>query len=233
MVTANRGYVIQVAMDEEAQPFLEAAGEVSEPVRIGGAVHRGLELAGRTVVLVTSGIGMINAAGATAGAIHRYGDDVAIIVAGSCGGLAAKVSVGDVVVGTDTINVEADATAFGYVPGQTPGMPASYSADAEIRTALAATTLDGAVVREGVMGAGDKFATVDIAHELRESFPGLLTIDMETVAVAQTAHSHGAAFAVARAVSDLCAPDGTEFETHIDDAAERSARVVIAALGAL
>jgi adenosylhomocysteine nucleosidase len=34
-------------------------------------------------------------------------------------------------------------------------------------------------------------------------------------------------------VSDLCAPDGTEFLTHVDDAALRSARVVIAAIGSL
>ncbi len=219
-------------MDEEAEPFLAMADEVSEPVTIGRAVHRGLQLGGRTVVLVVSGIGMVNAADAAAGAIHRYGADAAIICAGSCGGLAAGVAVGDVVVGTETVNVEAHATAFGYVPGQTPGMPASYAADAELRATLAGAVA-GVPVREGGVGSGDKFATADIALGLREAFPALVSIDMETVAIAQVAHNHGARFAVARAVSDLCAPDGSEFETHIDDAADRSARVVIAALGAL
>jgi adenosylhomocysteine nucleosidase len=223
-------YVIQVAMDEEAAPFLEAAAEASEPIRIGRAVHRGIVLGGRTVVLVVSGIGMVNAADAAAGAIHRYGPDVALIGAGTAGGLASAVAVGDVIVATEAVNVDADARAFGYVLGQTPGMPARYPADPVLLDALASES-DGA--RVGAMGAGEKFVTVELAHALRGDFPELLSVDMETAAVAQVAHNHGARFAVARGVSDLCAPTAEQFETHVDDAAERSARVVIAALGRL
>lgn len=226
-------YAIQVAMDEEAQPFIDAASEASDPVWIGRAVHRGLQLGGRTVVLVTSGIGMVNAADAASGAVHRYGEGLAIISAGTCGGLAASAAVGEVVVGTETVNVEANAEAFGYAPGQTPGMPASYAADPALADALARAEVDGVSVRRGAMGAGDKFATTDIAHGLRAAFPSLVTIDMETVAVAQTAYNHGVRFAAARAISDLCAPDGAEFDTHLDGAAERSARIVLAALGTL
>ncbi|GAB2517666.1 5'-methylthioadenosine/adenosylhomocysteine nucleosidase [Microbacterium petrolearium] len=222
-------YVIQVAMDEEAAPFLEAAAEASEPIRIGRAVHRGIVLGGRTVVLVVSGIGMVNAADAAAGAIHRYGPDVALIGAGTAGGLASAVAVGDVIVATEAVNVDADARAFGYVLGQTPGMPARYPADPVLLDALGG----GDGVRIGAMGAGEKFVTVELAHALRRDFPELLSVDMETAAVAQVAHNHGARFAVARGVSDLCAPTAEQFETHVDDAAERSARVVIAALGRL
>lgn len=219
-------YVIQVAMDEEAAPFLEAAAEASEPIRIGRAVHRGMVLGGRTVVLVVSGIGMVNAADAAAGATHRYGPDVALIGAGTAGGLASAVAVGDVIVGTEVVNVDADARAFGYVLGQTPGMPARYPAD----PVLLDTLSGGDGVRIGAMGAGEKFVTIELAHALRRDFPELLSVDMETAAVAQVAHNHRARFAVARGVSDLCAPTAEQFETHVDDAAERSARVVIAAL---
>jgi len=222
-------FVIQVAMEEEAQPFLDAAQEVSEPLRVGRAVHRGVVLGGRTAVLVVSGIGMVNAADAATGAVHRYGPEVALISAGTAGGLAAAVEVGDVVVGTGAVNVEADARAFGYELGQTPGMPARYGVDASLRAALAAGAA-GAVVREGAMGSGEKFVTVGIAHGLRELFPDLLSVDMETAAIAQVALNHGVAFAAARGISDLCAPDASQFETHVDDAAERSARVVLAAL---
>ncbi|WP_051172021.1 5'-methylthioadenosine/S-adenosylhomocysteine nucleosidase [Microbacterium indicum] len=228
-------YVVQVAMPEEAQPFLDAATEASDPVRIGRAEHRGIVLGGRTVVLVVSGIGMVNAADAAAGSVFRYGGegDLAIISAGTCGGLAADVEVGDVVVSADTVNVEAEATAFGYVPGQVPGMPPVFSSDDEIAGALAAVSDAGIRVRRADMGAGDKFVTSGIALGLRETFPGLVTVDMETSAVAHTALNHGVRFAAARGVSDLCAPSAEQFETHVDDAAERSARVVIAALAAL
>ena len=48
--------VVQVAMDEEAQPFLDAAAQVSDPVTLGRAVHRGVVIGGATLVLVVSGI---------------------------------------------------------------------------------------------------------------------------------------------------------------------------------
>ncbi|GAA4196314.1 5'-methylthioadenosine/S-adenosylhomocysteine nucleosidase [Microbacterium oryzae] len=225
--------VVQVAMDEEAQPFLDAASEVSEPVQIGRAIHRGVVVGGRTFVLVRSGIGMVNAAVAAVGSAHRYGDDILLISAGSAGGLGPGVQVGDIVVGTQYINVDADAQAFGYVPGQVPGMPPSYAPDPFAHAALITAALADGRGREGAIGSGEKFVTVDIAHRLREVFPAILAVDMETAALAQTAFNLGLRFASLRAISDLCAPDGTEFETHIDDAAERSAQVVLAALAQL
>ncbi|HJB63110.1 MAG TPA: 5'-methylthioadenosine/S-adenosylhomocysteine nucleosidase [Candidatus Microbacterium pullistercoris] len=220
--------VIQVAMDEEAQPFLDAAREVSEPIPVGRAVHRGIVLGGATVVLVVSGIGMVNAADAAVGALHRYGPEGVILVsAGSAGGLAADARVGDVVVGGSVVNLDADARAFGYALGQVPGMPASYAADPALVAALAG---GAGPVREAAMGSGEKFVTTELAHVLRQDFPAVRTVDMETAAIAQIAHNHGVRFAACRAISDLCAPDSGEFATHIDDAAARSARVVIDAL---
>ena len=178
--------IIQVAMDEEAQPFLDAARQVSDPLTVGRAVHRGIVLGDATVVLVVSGIGMVNAADAAVGAVHRYGPDGVILVsAGSAGGLAADARVGDVVVGTSVVNVDADARAFGYALGQVPGMPAVYETDAQLATALAAS--DRAVHR-AAMGSGEKFVTADLAHALRTDFSALWSIDMETAAIAQAAH---------------------------------------------
>lgn len=183
--------IVQVAMDEEAQPFLDVADQVSDPVTIGRAVHRGVVIGGATIVLVVSGIGMVNAADAVAGSVFRYGSEIVLVSAGSAGGLASDARVGDVVVGTEIINVEADARAFGYVLGQVPGMPASYPAD----EALAAVFAGERVTR-----------------------------------AAMAAFNHGVRFAACRAISDLCAPDSEEFDTHLDGAAARSAEVVINAL---
>lgn len=227
----TRAAVILVAMDEEAAPFLERASEVSEPVVIGGAEHRGIVVGGRTHVLVRTGIGMVNGASAAASAIGRYGD-IHLISAGSAGGLAPGVQVGEVVVSDALVNVAADARAFGYALGQVPGMPASYEGDPELRRALLAARGD-LTVREGAIGSGERFVTAEYAHRLRADFPQLLAVDMESAAIAQVAYRHGVRFVSARAVSDLCAPDGTEFLTHIDGAAERSARLVLDALAAL
>jgi adenosylhomocysteine nucleosidase len=227
--------VVLVAMDDEAAPFLDLASEVGEPERVGRAVHRHVTLAGRPVVLVRSGIGFVNTTAAGTSAILRHGVDVPLISAGSAGGLAKDVAVGDVVLGTRLVNADADARAFGYVLGQVPGMPEAYDAAPALADAVrqAAATIDGQVLREGTIGSGEKFATADLALRLREDFPDMLAIDMESAALAQLCHSFGTDFVSVRAVSDLCAPDGTEFLTHVDDAALRSARVVIAAIGSL
>ncbi|MER7796469.1 5'-methylthioadenosine/S-adenosylhomocysteine nucleosidase [Microbacterium sp. NPDC096154] len=224
--------VILVAMDEEAAPFVERADEVSRPTRIGGAEHRGIVLGGRTHVLVRTGIGMVNGAHAAAGAIARYGEGVHLVSAGSAGGLAKGVQVGDVVVSDSLVNVGADARAFGYALGQVPGMPVAYDGDAQLRGALLGARGE-LTVREGAIGSGERFVTSELAEQLRGDFPHLLAVDMESAAIAQVAHNHGTRFVSVRAVSDLCAPDGTEFLTHIDDAADRSAQLVVRALSAL
>ncbi|GAA4702732.1 adenosylhomocysteine nucleosidase [Promicromonospora umidemergens] len=236
--------VVLVAMDDEAAPFLDLASEVGEPERVGRAEYRRITLAGRPVVLVRSGIGFVNATAAGAAAILRHGADVPLISAGSAGGLAKDVAVGDVVLGVRLVNADADARAFGYVLGQVPGMPEAYDADpvladavrraaADVEAREPAGGQDRPALREGTIGSGEKFATTDLALRLRADFPDILAVDMESAALAQLCHGFGARFVSVRAVSDLCAPDGTEFLTHVDDAALRSAQVVTATVGLL
>jgi adenosylhomocysteine nucleosidase len=236
-------------MDDEAAPFLSLASDVGEPERVGLAEQRLITLGGRTVLLVRSGIGFVNTTSAAAAAILRYGTGVPLISAGSAGGLGKDVAVGDVVLGTRLVNADADARAFGYVLGQVPGMPEAYDAAPALADAVrgGAATVAGTatgtgtgagageqqVLREGVIGSGEKFVTTDLAHQLRSDFPDMLAVDMESAALAQLSHNFGVDFVSVRAVSDLCAPDGTEFRTHVDDAAHRSALVVTAAIGLL
>lgn len=227
--------VVLVAMDDEAAPLLDLASEVGEPERVGRAEHRHVTLAGQPVVLVRSGIGFVNSTAAGTSAILRHGVDVPLISAGSAGGLGKDVAVGDVVLGSRLVNADADARAFGYALGQVPGMPEAYDAAPRLADAVrqAAATVTGQVLREGTIGSGEKFATADLALRLRADFPDMLAIDMESAALAQLCHNFGTDFVSVRAVSDLCAPDGTEFLTHVDDAALRSAQVVAAAVGLL
>ena len=227
--------VVVVAMDDEAAPFLELASEVGQPERVGRAEYRHLTLADRPVVLVRTGIGFVNATGAGAAAILRHGTDVPLISAGSAGGLAKDVAVADVVLGTRAVNADADARAFGYVLGQVPGMPEAYDADPWLADAVrrAAGTVEGQVLREGTIGSGEAFVTADMALRLRADFADMLAVDMETAALAQLCHNFGTRFVSVRGISDLCAPDDTEFLTHVDDAALRSARVVTAMIGLL
>lgn len=241
--------LVVVAMREEAEPIrarLTAPGdpaegdpqEIETPFAQVQAV-RG-ELAGAPTVLLTTGIGIAAASAAATWGIlaHR---PRAVIAAGSCGGLASDIEVGTLVVGETFAYSIADATAFGYAPGQVPGQPERFTADvdwADRAEAAARAASDSATdtaglpsvgphVRRGLMLSGDAFVTAPLAQPMRERFPQALTADMETTATAQIAAGLGVPMVALRAVSDLCGPAaGQQFHLELDVVAERSAQAV-------
>lgn len=223
--------IVAVAMAEEAAPFL-AAGCASTPRSVGNAVQWQLELDAHSILLVRTGIGLVNAACGLTAAILGAGQPSSLVIsAGSAGGLGAQVRVGDVIVGSEYAQTDADARAFGYALGQVPGMPARYRGHASA-LAVSDSGLGGETrVLRGLILSSDTFVAAEHVERVRCEFPGALATDMESVALAQTAHVYGVPFVSVRAISDLCAPGA--FEAHIDGAAERSAAVVRALLAAL
>ena len=215
-----------------------ASGPHAEP----DAGSNGGRTAGpRELVLVRSGIGLVAAASALATALTRLAPAV-VLSAGTTGGLGREVEVGDVCVSTTLAYTDADATAFGYAHGQTPGQPAVFEADTAVLArveevgpaALRASTASsgGARIRAGQMLAGNSFVTAANVGRARELVPGAVSTDMESTALAQVATSAGIPFASVRGVSDLCGPEaGQDFHIGAHEAAARSAAVVLAALG--
>ena len=225
--------LILVAMPEEAAPLvarLEASSPVRTPFTGGVEAVRGT-LAGSPALVVTTGIGIAAASAAATWAILDAAPSL-VVAAGSCGGLAADVEVGTLIVGESFTYSIADATAFGYASGQVPGGPERFTApqervDAAEEAARQAAGQAGPRVRRGLMLAGDAFVTAEIAAVMRERFPHALSADMETTASARTAEALGVPFVALRAVSDLCGPAaGQQFHLELDVVAEISARAV-------
>jgi len=222
--------VIVTAMADESAPFLERADFVGQPSQVGHAVHRMLSIEDRGVLLVQCGIGLVNSATAAAVAISGTSPHV-VISAGSAGGVGTDVHVGDVVIGTEYLYAGADARAFGYALGQVPGMPPLYEGDRALLDAAALASGPQLRVLAGTMISGDAFIDGSSIAAIRASFPAALATDMESAALAQTCFLYGVPFVSVRGISDLCGPAaGDDFLTHVDDAADRSATVVIAAL---
>lgn len=243
--------VVMVAMTEEAQPFLSQLAPASlgadaasspHPVDLPGAAECWLLAhAGQRILLVRSGIGLVAAASALATVLTKVSCGV-VISAGTTGGLARGIEVGDVCVSSHLAYTDADATAFGYAPGQTPGQPATFPGDAELvaaasspaaLAALRGSTPSAASARihAGQMLAGNSFVTAKNVKDTRERFPGAVSTDMESTALAQVCHAAGVRFASVRGVSDLCGPEaGQDFHIGADEAAARSAAVVLAVL---
>lgn len=228
-------------MDSEIAPFLDRAADVSAAEKHGNAIHRTGTLGGRTALFVRGGIGLVNAAAATTSALllaainSPAAPQPLVVSAGSAGGLGDAVRVGDVVVAMDTLNADADARALGYQLGQVPGMPASYPvpqhlADAAVRGLPDKRRADS--VHHGLTVSSYAFVGPDRAGAIKEQFPGVLATDMESSAIAQISHAHGAPFLAIRGISDLCGPASDEFIQHVDDAAERSAEIAVAVVDA-
>jgi adenosylhomocysteine nucleosidase len=219
--------VVIAAMSEEVSAFTDlfGGGPVLRGPTGGHDEHHLLDVDGATVAVRRSGIGFSNATAAIAHAFHDFGSGIPVISVGTAGGLARDVQLGDVVIGDWYVNINADATAFGYALGQVPGMPTGFTADAGlVRRAREVTTDD--VVRQAPIGSSEVFVTDGRARDLRRTFPTVAAVDMESAAIAQFAYVHAMPFVSVRGISDLCAPDGDEFREHLDDAAARAAHIV-------
>lgn len=215
---ASADVVIACAMEEELAPFLEGSDDVVElPWQRSKNDHQhfyAATLEGTRVLLVRSGIGLANAAAAATRALSGT-SPTAYIIAGTAGGLATKVSVRDVVAAVNATYFGADATAFGYAPGQVPQMPERYSTELQLPSNCANWV--------GQAVSGDSFITAANVSEIRERFPLALAVDMETTAAAQVCHLFGVPWLSLRAISDLCGPlAGQEFHVEVDEAAHRS-----------
>lgn len=227
-------------MEMEAAPFLalltSREGDAPEVLRIGSEAGRVQtftlgELDGIEVLLVVSGIGLANAASATARALALV-DAPIVIAAGTTGGLAREIEVGDIAAGVASIYGAADATAFGYAPGQVPGMPVDYRSGEGIGAALDAleASVEHPVLRGRVVSS-DSFITAPLAEPLRERFPDAIAADMETCAMAEVAWSSGVDWVSLRAVSDLCGPSADQdFHMDAQEAAAHSLAAVRAFL---
>jgi adenosylhomocysteine nucleosidase len=210
----------------------------------GGFTLARARLAGKDLVLVTCGMGKVNAALATQAVIERC-RPAAIISCGSAGGLWPDMQPGDLIIGERVTQHDAGAylgERFVHVGVQTWDAGRwktrrSWPADADLVSAAqaAAGALDKiARVRAGLIAAGDQaIFSKERRAWLRETLQAL-AVDMESAAVAQTAAANGIAWLAIRAVSDAADEDaGFDVSKLVEYADEASATTLARRLGYL
>ena len=79
------------------------------------------KLNGKDVVVVRSGIGKVNAAVCTQILVDDFNVDY-VINTGIAGSLKAEINIADIVISSDVLHHDMDATGFGYPLGQIPRM---------------------------------------------------------------------------------------------------------------
>jgi adenosylhomocysteine nucleosidase len=159
----------------------------------------------RDVVIVRSGIGKVNAAVCTQILCDHFGVD-GVVNTGIAGSLKNEINIGDVVLSTDVLHHDMDATGFGYPLGQIPRMDTlAFQADERL-TALAEKACKKVAPEIGVhlgrVVSGDQFISdQDVKDRILKNFDGYCT-EMEGAAIAQTAYLNGVPFLILRAISD-------------------------------
>ena len=162
-------------------------------------------LAGKKVVVVRSGIGKVNA-GICAQILADVFSVDAIINTGIAGSLNKNINIGDIVLSTDVVQHDMDATGFGYRKGQIPQMPVFFfNADDNLRRLAAEVCKEvnpDIQVFEGRIASGDQFVCdQDVKNRIVSEFSAYAT-EMEGAAIGQAAYLNEIPFLVVRSISD-------------------------------
>ena len=163
------------------------------------------KLYGKDAVVVRSGIGKVNAAVCAQILVDEFDVDV-LINTGIAGSLNAEINIGDMVISTDAVHHDMDASVFGDPVGQVPRMDVfSFEADLELAAkAKAANEAANPEIRTflGRVLSGDQFiSSAEVKDRLVSQFHGYCT-EMEGTAIAHTAYLNQVPFVIIRAISD-------------------------------
>ena len=192
------------AMEEEVEIFLKEMKDYKETNKAGMAFYSGT-LGEKEVIIVKSGIGKVNAGLCTQILVDVF-DVKKVINTGIAGSLDARIDIGDIVISTEALQHDVDATQFGYPLGQIPRMEKlAFPAD-ETMVKIAKEACEKVnpeiSVFTGRVVTGDQFvASKEVKDHIKTNFDGLCT-EMEGAAIAQAAYLNNIPFVIIRAISD-------------------------------
>ncbi|MDI9336102.1 MAG: 5'-methylthioadenosine/adenosylhomocysteine nucleosidase [Gammaproteobacteria bacterium] len=205
------------ALPEEQEYLLKKLP--GRTVRVGGRDYWLGSINFQDVILVLSGIGKVAAATTTVTLIEHF-HATWILMMGVAGGLASYLNRGDLVLGTELVQHDLNASPF-FPRYYIPHLGLSHlTTHQEMQHHLASSiqqTLQQATpielspslhnrikLYQGLMLTGDQFLQTHFERDLLlKSFPKALTIDMESAAVAQVCADHEVPFLVLRSISDI------------------------------
>ena len=191
-------------------------------VTCGSRTYHLGRLEGKDVVIALSRIGKVASASTITTLIDRFKAST-VIFTGVAGGIAPYINIGDVVLATQVLQCDMDASALvEFKKFEIPLLGKIYfdlSADlrAKARTAIATFIKsdpkhNGAKLVEGIVASCDRFV---VDPKQKESFareiPGLLAVEMEGGSVGQVCFEWNVPLVLIRSISDTA-----DHNSHID-----------------
>ena len=192
------------AMEEEVASLKEEM-DVQEIVEKAGMMFCKGILCGQKVVVVRSGVGKVNAGICAQILVDLFQVDL-LINTGIAGSLDARIDIGDMVIYTDALQHDMDASVFGDPVGQIPRLDTfSFPADEALaRKAIRANEKANPDIRTftGRIVSGDQFiSSKEVKDRIVENFHPLC-VEMEGAAIAQAAYLNKVSYVIIRAISD-------------------------------
>ena len=192
------------AMEEEVASLKEEM-DVQEIVEKAGMMFCKGILCGQKVVVVRSGVGKVNAGICAQILVDLFQVDL-LINTGIAGSLDARIDIGDMVISTDALQHDMDASVFGDPVGQIPRLDTfSFPADEALaRKAIRANEKANPDIHTftGRIASGDQFiSSKEVKDRIVENFHPLC-VEMEGAAIAQAAYLNKVSYVIIRAISD-------------------------------
>lgn len=191
--------VIAIAMKDEAATLIQSDDKV--------------QWIDKDHLLVITGIGKVNAAQALTDAIFHY--DVNEVINIGVAGATKPYQVGDIYIVREAYFHDVDATEFGYLKYQIPGMPASYFSDSDLLRHVKRQLK----YPEANLYTGDEFVTKD------KGFKGL--VDMEGTALYQVCHTYKIPIISIKVISDIIGDDSDMYQDfNMNEAANKIKQII-------
>ena len=219
------------AMQEELSAVLALLPDARCETVAGREFWQG-HLHGHAVVAVLSGIGKVAAAITATVLIEKF-QVQRMLFTGVAGGLASNVKVGDVVVGTELLQHDMDASPL-FPTYEVPLLGrARFQTDVAMTQCLidsASQALPLAKAHAGLIISGDQFVSSATASQrLQANIPDALAVEMEGAALAQVCHAYGIPLAVVRTLSDRADDDAhTNFVQFVKEVASPYSAAIVA-----
>ena len=217
------------AMAEEVAKLKEMMEDVKVTRKASREFYEG-KLNGTEVVIVQGGVGKVNAACCTQTLIDTFPVSC-VINTGIAGSLDAKIDIGDMVISTDALHHDMDASEFGDALGQVPRMDVlSFPADETlVKKAVQASEKANPDIHTftGRIASGDQFiASREVKERIVKNFHPLC-VEMEGAGIAQAAYLNQVSYVIIRAISDKADNSAhVDYPTFEQQAIAHSVRLV-------
>ena len=221
------GIVVAMAEERDAIQNLMEDIEIKESSGLRFIIGK---IQNRNVILVTCGVGKVNAARTTQVLINKF-DISCIMNIGVAGAIQLFLDIGDVVIAKHVVQHDFDITAFGHSKGYITGVGDKIICDRglidEFEEVIKSIPERSYKIKVGIVATGDIFCTEPWMKEKINGKFNADVVDMECGAIAQVSYLENKPFIAIKTISDVPNNDNARtFDENLRLASKRCANIL-------